>query len=277
MNRKTGLLIPPAVLIIVLFYFNPNCIFTDKSDTSYRQSTDGDDFNPDIQQVNKQGTKIWKSSNLSFGTLILKWFTKQTTKNPSQQSRTQLGNHTKKNNTLSYSLFGKNSFQKYKQNIMSVLTEARKSFLYNSWTVRIYTDIIIPSKFVKKMYKLNPKVRLINITKLNHVHPNLRRINAMMLVFLPMADLTVSVSCFRDLDSPLYKREEHAVREFLYTDYVFHGMRDNPYHSSLIMGGMWCFKNAKNPQLSQMLINLILQKAKRRIPNVREAPKGDDQ
>ena len=282
MNRKIGLLIPVAIVICIMFYFNPNCIFTNENGGNYRQSTD--EFNPDIRQENsltkdykQQGMKTWKSSNPSFGTLILKWFSKQTSNNHSQQTRIKPGNFTKKNNVLSYSLFGKNSFKKYKKNIISVLTEARKSFLYHSWTVRIYTDIIIPPKFIKKMHHTNPKVQLVNVTKLGHAYPNLQRINAMIWRFLPMCDPTVAVSCFRDLDSPLYKREEHAVREFLYTDYIFHGMRDNPYHTSLVMGGMWCYRNLKNQQLGQMLLNLILQKAQHRFPNVREANKGDDQ
>ena len=47
-----------------------------------------------------------------------------------------------------------------------------------------------------------------------------------------MADNSAQIVCSRDLDSPISKREEDAVKEWLDSNYE--------------LGGMWCYKNCKN-------------------------------
>ena len=43
----------------------------------------------------------------------------------------------------------------------------------------------------------------------------------------------------RDLDATMLEREVDAVKEWRNTDAGFHIMRDNPYHNTAILGGMF--------------------------------------
>ena len=64
----------------------------------------------------------------------------------------------------------------------------------------------------------------------------------MMWRFEAIDDPTVDVMMSRDLDSRFWRREQHAVSEWLKSDKVFHIMRDHPWHSSKIQGGMFGVK-----------------------------------
>jgi len=57
--------------------------------------------------------------------------------------------------------------------------------------------------------------------------------------FLPMADPYVDIMVSRDLDSRFSARESSAVEDWLNTGLAFHAMRDNIYHGTPILGGMW--------------------------------------
>lgn len=220
---------------------------------------------------NWKNRKLAKSSSPGFGSLILKLFHAR-----SISDRRSKSSGTLDTKLLSYSFFGANALKKYEEDIRSVAKESVKSSLYGrkeGWQVRIYTDVEIPAIFVEELQSINPRLSFVNVTG----DDGLRGTNAMTWRFTPMSDPSVDVVCFRDLDSPLYKREEAAVREFLASDSICHVMRDNPNHSSRIMGGMWCLKNKGDRQLAKTLLKRILQKAQRRVPNVREANKGDDQ
>ena len=49
----------------------------------------------------------------------------------------------------------------------------------------------------------------------------------------------VDYAVFRDTDSRITTRERLAVDEWIDSDKILHIMRDHPYHSEPIMGGMW--------------------------------------
>lgn len=57
--------------------------------------------------------------------------------------------------------------------------------------------------------------------------------------FLPASDPEVDVMISRDTDSRLTVREKFAVDQWLESDKSFHIIRDHPFHSARIMGGMW--------------------------------------
>ena len=57
--------------------------------------------------------------------------------------------------------------------------------------------------------------------------------------FYPIADNDVSVMISRDADARLSYRDSIAVKEWLKSSNKFHIIRDHPYHSFKIMGGMW--------------------------------------
>jgi len=83
--------------------------------------------------------------------------------------------------------------------------------------------------------------------------------NARSWRFTPVGDKNVDIACSRDLDSPIILREEEAMGDWLKSDKILHVMRDSVYHTSEIMGGLWCFHNKKNRTLGQHVLNLILQ------------------
>lgn len=49
----------------------------------------------------------------------------------------------------------------------------------------------------------------------------------------------VEIMMSRDTDTRLLQREKMAVYEWLNSDFVFHIMRDHPYHDTPILGGMF--------------------------------------
>jgi len=57
--------------------------------------------------------------------------------------------------------------------------------------------------------------------------------------FEAAADPTVDVMLSRDCDSRLNSREAAAVDDWLSGTSSFHIMRDHPYHTTEILGGMW--------------------------------------
>ena len=67
--------------------------------------------------------------------------------------------------------------------------------------------------------------------------------------FYPASDSNVEVMISRDADSRLNMREFLAVEEWLRSDKSFHIMRDHPYHTTVILGGMW---GCKFPVLKNM-------------------------
>ena len=48
---------------------------------------------------------------------------------------------------------------------------------------------------------------------------------------------------FRDADSRISKREKMAVDEWIQSGKSIHIMRDHPYHTVPILGGMWGCRN----------------------------------
>lgn len=69
----------------------------------------------------------------------------------------------------------------------------------------------------------------------------------------------VSVMLSRDTDTRILLREKLAVDEWINSDKLFHIMRDHPYHSYPIQGGMFGMK--KNPKIISLcyLINNFKQ------------------
>ena len=69
---------------------------------------------------------------------------------------------------------------------------------------------------------------------------DLSAVFGMLWRFIPMLDQSVTRMVVRDLDAQLTGREAAAVADWLeQTDQPFHIMRDNPYHTTEILGGMW--------------------------------------
>lgn len=62
--------------------------------------------------------------------------------------------------------------------------------------------------------------------------------------FWASEDPEVDIFLSRDCDSRISEREVSAVNEWLNSDKDFHIMRDHPYHTVPILGGMWGCRNS---------------------------------
>lgn len=75
--------------------------------------------------------------------------------------------------------------------------------------------------------------------------------------FWASEDKDVDIFLSRDCDSRISEREVIAVNEWLKSDKDFHIMRDHPYHTVPILGGMWGCRNGlmRNIELIKMIEN----------------------
>jgi hypothetical protein len=55
----------------------------------------------------------------------------------------------------------------------------------------------------------------------------------------------------------LTPRERAAVNVWLASNKSFHAMRDHPWHSTAMLGGMWGFRPSLNPNISRRIHNII--------------------
>ena len=179
---------------------------------------------------------------------------------------------------LSYTVFGKNSWERYGKLIEKVAQDAENSSFYHGWTVRVYHDSY-PEELQIKLNKIYKKLEFCYVGSL--VLPflsdlNVSNINGMTWRFIPMTDPTVGIMCSRDLDGEIYKREEDAVSYWMRTNKTLHSMRDHPYHNVEILGGMWCFRPQNSPTKAKHSLKLMLENAGKR-SSTSEATKGNDQ
>lgn len=165
-------------------------------------------------------------------------------------------------NILSYSLYGEHqAWEKYGKFIPEVLKQVNYSKVYKNWVVRIYHENSYINASVAKRYSnIYQHVQFCNI-KNSPNNGDLSRINGMIWRFLPITDTFVNIACFRDLDSPIIKREEDAVSVWLNSTKIVHIMRDSQFHKFAVLGGTWCFRTKKNISMSSQILKLILSKA----------------
>lgn len=182
-------------------------------------------------------------------------------------------------NVLSYSLYGEHqAWEKYGKSIPEVLKQVNGSKVYKNWVVRIYHENSYINASVAKSYSnIYQHVQFCNI-KNSPYYGDLSRINGMVWRFLPITDTFVNVTCFRDLDSPIIKREEDAVSVWLNSTKIVHIMRDSQFHKFAVLGGTWCFRTKKNISTSFQILKLILSKASyRKLRNKTTDLKWEDQ
>jgi hypothetical protein len=77
-------------------------------------------------------------------------------------------------------------------------------------------------------------------------------------------DPDVNVFLSRDCDSRISEREVSAINEWLLSDKDFHIMRDHPYHTVPILGGMWGCRNGLMSKigLSNLINNWLINNKK---------------
>ncbi|CAF0712424.1 unnamed protein product [Brachionus calyciflorus] len=167
-----------------------------------------------------------------------------------------------KQKIVSFSLYGNNELY---YNYITNLTSLIKKF-YPDHVMRIYHDHSIDVSFKCDLECANSHVEFCNIEKmslnLNDYNKvlNLSYIHAMMWRFLPLGDSFVDLFMSRDTDSLVLQREVDAVQEWIKSENIAHIMRDNPAHTTEILGGMWGFKSALDRTKSNDVFNLIIDR-----------------
>ena len=106
--------------------------------------------------------------------------------------------------------------------------------VYPDWICRYYVSSCVPSKILEKLNSFD-NTEIVEMGVVGNW-------TGMFWRFSAAADKSVGVMLSRDTDSRLTSREADAVDEWLKSDKDFHIMRDHPYHSTEILGGMWGVK-----------------------------------
>jgi hypothetical protein len=130
---------------------------------------------------------------------------------------------------ISFSLWGDNP----KYTIGAIENAKLLNEIYNGWVGRFYCGKSVPLNIIESI-KVIPNTEIILMDEDGDW-------TGMFWRFLACKDSDIMLS--RDTDSRLSLREKLAVDEWLNSDKDFHIMRDHPYHTTEILGGMWGCRN----------------------------------
>lgn len=119
---------------------------------------------------------------------------------------------------------------------------------FPSWICRFYIDKSCKKELIETIKGDNVEVILVDSKDEFH---------GMFWRFWSAEDPEVDIFLSRDCDSRFSEREVLAIREWLDSDKDFHIMRDHPYHTVAILGGMWGCRNGilRNVGLSKSIEN----------------------
>ena len=143
---------------------------------------------------------------------------------------------------ISFSLWGDNPVY-----TIGAIKNAELSLeIYPGWICRYYVGKSVPNEIVSALItKKNTEVFVMN---------EAGDWTGMFWRFYPASEPDVEVMISRDTDSRLDKREKAAVDEWLSSDKDFHIMRDHPYHTTEILGGMWGVRGDRLSNMRQMIL-----------------------
>lgn len=133
-------------------------------------------------------------------------------------------------NVIAYSLWGDHPM--YWVGAIRNIELVRKYF--PNWKCRFYIDKNCNQKLIDTIKGDNVEVILVDMKDSFH---------GMFWRFWASEDPNVNIFLSRDCDSRISDREVSAVNEWLESDKDFHIMRDHPYHTVPILGGMWGCRN----------------------------------
>lgn len=129
-------------------------------------------------------------------------------------------------NYISYSLFGSNP--KY---LVGALRNAEQvPVFYPDFRAIFYVGRGVPDEII---YELQERGAIIE--QRTNRWPSIPLIERHCVVERPDADVVL----VRDADSRFSDRESRAVEAWLQSDKLAHVMRDFPFHTQVMMGGMW--------------------------------------
>ena len=133
-------------------------------------------------------------------------------------------------NIVAYSLWGDHPM--YWVGALKNIEQVKNYF--PSWVCRFYIDDTCDEELIKTIKGDNVEVVLVDSKDSFH---------GMFWRFWASEDSEVDIFLSRDCDSRFFDREISAIKEWLESDKDFHIMRDHPYHSVQILGGMWGCRN----------------------------------
>jgi hypothetical protein len=133
-------------------------------------------------------------------------------------------------NIIAYSLWGDHPM--YWVGALKNIEQVKEYF--PGWICRFYIDDNSDEKLIETIKGDNVEVILVNSKDSFH---------GMFWRFWASEDPEVDFFLSRDCDSRFSDREISAIKEWLESDKNFHIMRDHPYHTVPILGGMWGCRN----------------------------------
>ena len=129
-------------------------------------------------------------------------------------------------NVIAYSLWGDHPM--YWIGALKNIEQAKNYF--PGWICRFYIDKNCKQELIDTIVGDNVELVLVDSKD---------SFDGMFWRFWAAADPDVNIFLSRDCDARLSSRESVAVNEWLVSDKNFHIMRDHPYHTVPILGGMW--------------------------------------
>lgn len=147
-------------------------------------------------------------------------------------------------NLIAYSLWGDHPM--YWIGALKNIEQAKKYF--PGWICRFYIDKDCKQELINTIKGDNVEVVLVDSKDSFH---------GMFWRFWASEDENVDIFLSRDCDSRFSIREINAINEWLRSDKDFHIMRDHPYHTVPILGGMWGCRNGimRKINLSKLIEN----------------------
>jgi protein O-GlcNAc transferase len=147
---------------------------------------------------------------------------------------------------ISFSLWGNNP----KYTVGAFKNAKLAQIIYPDWICRFY----IGQSTLRGSKKLIERLQSMRNVELIEMQED-GDWSGMFWRFLPASDPDIDVMISRDTDSRLTKREKAAVEEWLASDKDFHIMRDHPFHTAKVMGGMWGVRTGLLPDMDSMIKN----------------------
>lgn len=142
---------------------------------------------------------------------------------------------------ISFSLWGDNP--KYTIGAIENIKIAQK--IYPDWICRFYVASSTPKNIIDELSSY-ANGEIITMTDDGNW-------TSMFWRFFACEDSDIMIS--RDTDSRLSIREKLAVDEWISSEKNFHIMRDHPYHSVPILGGMWGSKQKILKNIKELVSN----------------------
>ncbi|XP_069973009.1 uncharacterized protein [Penaeus vannamei] len=135
---------------------------------------------------------------------------------------------------ISFSLYGNDVkyWKAFEKNLDSM------KGLFPGWAAWVYTDPRGREDVLCPLLQDFPYLYVCDVTNLPSFG-DVTSIHNMVWRALPLGDARVSAFVVRDSDALLLERDAEAVKEWLSGNKSFHLLRDHPWHTALIMGGLW--------------------------------------